>query len=75
MQIDIQIRDVYGRATAYPINNEAQCLARVAGTKTLTRYALMQALAMGLTVVELDRHGVPCRSYSAGDVSRLPVAA
>lgn len=75
MQAEIQIRDVYGKATAYPINETAKCLARIAGTKTLTRYVLAQALSMGMTVVEIDRHGAPCRSYRASDLSNLPVAA
>lgn len=75
LTIQIQIRSVYGEEKAYPINHEASCVARIAGTKTLTKYSLMQILAMGATIVELDRHGRPCRSYTASDVSRLPMVA
>ncbi len=74
MQIEIEIRNVYGENKAYPMNREAQGFAKIAGTKTLTRYALRHILEMGLTIVEVDRHGRPSRSYRGNDVN-LPVVA
>lgn len=77
MKILIQIRNVYGEDKAYPMNHEAQCIARIAGTKTLTRSALMNVLAMGLTIVELDRRGFESHAYSmaTATVSNLPMVA
>jgi hypothetical protein len=75
MIIQIQIRNVYGEDKAYPINHEAQCIARIAGTKTMTRSTLMNVLAMGCTVQELDRHGSVSRSFSGGEISNLPRVA
>lgn len=77
MKILIQIRSVYGEEKAYPMNHEAQCIARIAGTKTLTRAALLNVLALGLTIVEMDRRGFESHAYSVATatVSNLPRVA
>lgn len=72
--IQIQIRSVFGTEKAYPMNDTAHCLARIAGTTTLTKHALMQALGMGCSIVELDRYGQVSRAFSQGDISRRMVA-
>lgn len=50
MKIEIQIRDVYGIRTIYPHCQTAKLLARLAGTKTITRHALETIRALGYTV-------------------------
>ena len=37
--ITVQIRDVYGKATCYPVDTDAKRFASIAGTKTLTQRA------------------------------------
>ena len=75
MIVQISIRNVYGEEKAYPVNNAAACFARIAGTKTLTRTTLLNVLAMGCTIVEIDRHGRASRSYSGSEISNLPMVA
>lgn len=50
MTITIEIRDVYGIRTIYPHCQTAKLLARLAGTKTITRHALETIKALGYTV-------------------------
>jgi hypothetical protein len=75
LTIQIQIRSVYGEEKAYPFNHEAECVARIAGTKTLTRMTLLHVLAMGATIVEMDRHGRESRRYCGAERSNLPKVA
>jgi hypothetical protein len=65
-QITIQIRNVYGEDKAYPMDHKAECIARIAGTKTLTQSTLANVRAMGFTIVELDRHGRPTPQLDGG---------
>lgn len=70
MRIELNFRNVYGEMKAYPANDKAECLAAIAGTKTLTRHTIAQALAMGCDVVDL---GNPARVYrGAADRFNLP---
>jgi len=46
---------VYGNVACYPANQQAEVLARIAGTKTLLPRTLAGARALGLQVEE--RHG------------------
>lgn len=46
----IQVRNVYGTPTIYPINETAQLFARIAGTKTLTHPTLEVAEQLGYTI-------------------------
>lgn len=48
--IQIQIRNVYGNETIYPICSQAKLFARLAGTKTLTQSALLLIQELGYTV-------------------------
>ena len=66
MKIQIQLRSVYGEEKAYPADDAARCIANIAGTKTLTRATLLNVLAMGLDIEELDRYGNVCRTMRGG---------
>jgi hypothetical protein len=57
MLIQIQIRNVYGTETAYPVCDKAKAFAAIAGTKTITRHTLLQAMAIGFSIEVLDRYG------------------
>jgi 2-keto-3-deoxy-6-phosphogluconate aldolase len=46
----ITFRSNYGQQAIYPANEQAQRLADMVGTKTLTRRTLNQAMAMGFSV-------------------------
>ncbi len=50
MEIKVTAKSVYGETKFYPANHAAQCLARIAGTKTLTVCALRYAKDMGCEV-------------------------
>ena len=50
MKITIRIEKNYGIETAYPSCDSSRLLARLAGTKTLTRHALDTIAALGYTI-------------------------
>jgi hypothetical protein len=50
--IEIEVRNVYGNTTIYPVNEQAKLLALIAGTKTLTNTVLAYAERMGFTIQE-----------------------
>jgi hypothetical protein len=70
MSVLIQIRNVYGEDKAYPVNEAAKCFANIAGTKTLTRVTLLNVLAMGCDVQEMDRNGNVSRTIKGGPERR-----
>jgi hypothetical protein len=43
----VEIREVYGNKTIYPVNEVAKNIARLAGTKTLTTGTVALAKNMG----------------------------
>ena len=45
----VEIREVYGNRTIYPVNDTALYLARIAGTKTLTEQTIKHAKALGFS--------------------------
>lgn len=45
----VEIKDVYGNKSVYPVNDTARYLAQLAGTKTLTTNTLATAKNMGFT--------------------------
>ena len=49
--IAVTVKDVYGNRLVYPANTQAEILAGIAGTKTLTSDTLIKAQAMGFRVV------------------------
>lgn len=57
MTVKIEIKSVYGELKAYPANKTADHFCLIAGTKTLTRNTLLNILAMGCTLIEVDRYG------------------
>lgn len=50
MKIQVQIRNVYGNETVYPVCAHAKFLAAMAGTKTFTREKLRFIMAHGYEV-------------------------
>ena len=50
MIITIRIEKNYGLETAYPVCDQSKLLARLAGTKTLTRHALQTIAALGYQI-------------------------
>ena len=49
-RIEVYVRSVYGSPLLYPSNDQAQRLAALVGTKTLTRAALSMARGMGFDI-------------------------
>lgn len=49
MILEIKIKDVYGNQTLYPVNEKARILAKIAGTKTLTKETVALAKQLGFT--------------------------
>lgn len=47
MIAQIEVKEVYGNRTIYPVNEQARILARIAGTKTLTIGTLNLAKQLG----------------------------
>tara|TARA_Y100000994_G_scaffold218824_1_gene197035 strand:+ start:196 stop:438 length:243 start_codon:yes stop_codon:yes gene_type:complete len=52
-----EIRDVYGRPLAYPINDRADQLQNLTGKKTLRRSDISKIVDLGFQVVTV--HGEP----------------
>ena len=50
MNIIIQIKNVYGNETVYPICERAKLFARIAGTRTLTSATLRDVKALGYEI-------------------------
>jgi hypothetical protein len=73
--IQLELREVYGRLVAYPRNQPAEAIARIAGTKTLTKAVLLNVLALGCTIEILDRLGNVSRIFEPGRVDGLPQVA
>jgi hypothetical protein len=49
MIAQIEVKEVYGNRTIYPVNDQAKLLAQIAGTKTLTVATLNLAKKLGFT--------------------------
>lgn len=47
MIAQIEVKEVYGNRTIYPVNEQARILARIAGTKTLTNSTVLLAKELG----------------------------
>jgi hypothetical protein len=71
-KVQIQIKDIYGRPMAYPINTPGQLFASISGTKTLGRAVLVRILALGFAVEVVDRFGNISKIYQPGTVETLP---
>lgn len=57
--IQVEAKSVFGNTLIYPVNEAAQVLASIAGTKTLSRQNLEYAKHLGLEVVEVFSPKVP----------------
>ena len=55
LTIRIELRDVYGKQTAYPVCATAQTFADIAGTKVLTDQTLMRIANLGYTIITTQR--------------------
>lgn len=53
MQIQVEVRNVYGSPKVYPVNEAARALARLVGTETLTPHALRVAQELGHEIHEI----------------------
>jgi hypothetical protein len=49
MIAQVEIKEVYGNKTIYPLNDQAKLLAQIAGTKTLTALTVKLAKDLGFT--------------------------
>ena len=71
MQIKVQIRNVYGNISFYPMCDKARIFASIAGTKTLTSKALADVAALGIEVV-LDDGSIKQQNAEAlASINRL----
>lgn len=50
MTITVQIKNVYGNETIYPVCEKARLFAALAGTKTLTLVAIAQIKLLGYAI-------------------------
>ena len=50
MKLIIEVRNVYGIATVYPVCEAAKLFAQIAGTKTLTHHTLALAERLGYLI-------------------------
>ncbi len=55
LTVRIELRDVYGKQTAYPVCDTAKTFADIAGTKVLTDQTLMRIAALGYTIITTQR--------------------
>lgn len=53
--IQIEVRDVYGVQTVYPVCEAAKLFASIAGTKTLTHRVLCDIEALGFEIVQVAK--------------------
>lgn len=51
MNITVEIKNVYGNNTIYPVCAKAKLFADIAGTKTLTFTAIHKIKALGFEVI------------------------
>lgn len=51
MNITVEIKNVYGNNTVYPVCHAAKIFAEIAGTKTLTFQAIQSIKALGFKVI------------------------
>lgn len=63
--ITVEVREVYGNPTVYPVCEKAKQLADLAGTKTLTRQTLQKIEALGF-VVNVKQKTLDLKSIGMG---------
>lgn len=73
--IKIEVRNVYGRNTAYPVCETAQFFADLAGTKTLTTVALMLISTRGYSIEVIGRCAIVLPAERSERVLGLSLAS
>ena len=53
--VTVEIRNVYGNETIYPICEQAKLLAKLAGTKTITKDAVRVIKDLGYSITVKNR--------------------
>lgn len=68
--VQFDLRDVYGRPTAYPVNDTARHLCQIAGTKTLTPNTVSIAGRMGFRFYRAigEPSGLTMHSWTAEEL-------
>ncbi len=56
MTIQVEIKNIYGNETVYPVCEHAKLLAKLAGHKTLTSYDVQVIKQLGYTVEVVSAH-------------------
>lgn len=54
--VQVQVRNVYGKATVYPANETAEFFAAIAGTKTLAPVVLAYARRLGFDIQQVEAY-------------------
>ena len=49
MELEVQVKNLYGRDVVYPVCEKAQLLARLSGNRTLTSEAIAVIKRLGYT--------------------------
>ena len=57
-ELIVQVRNVYGNETVYPVCEKAKLFASLSGKKTLTHYAIKDIKALGYTFKVQQSQGV-----------------
>ena len=56
MNIQVEVKNVYGNTTIYPVCDKAKMFASIAGTKTLTREALEKVKKLGYEIINATKY-------------------
>jgi hypothetical protein len=56
MIIEVEVKNIYGKDTFYPLCNKALLLAQLSGNKTLTLDALKTIKSLGYEVAVQQKH-------------------
>ncbi len=57
--LQVQVKNVYGKATVYPANENAEFFAAIAGTKTLSTVVLAYARRLGFDIKQVEAYQIP----------------
>lgn len=56
--IQVQVKSVYGNTLIYPVNEAAQLIANIAGTKTISNATLAYAQRLGFTIQQVPTYQI-----------------
>lgn len=54
----VKVKNVYGNATVYPANENAEFFAAIAGTKTLSTVVLAYARRLGFDIKQVEAYNL-----------------